>query len=120
MKWLLLLLLLLLPIVAEAQVVNQYVRSSTDSGYVTTTWKRFSSPGTYDKVVYIEVDHDTTGYARTPLLYVAFENDTTAGRLYFLRPGESREFPGTGTGMAITHFHIRASTGAVPYRVVWY
>ena len=105
--------LLLLAVTCEAQITEQESRSSTDSGYVTTAWKKINFSGSYVKIVRLDIDHDTSGYGRTPLLQYAFENDTTNKYVAFLRPGESMRHDGLG----LLHVYIRASSGTVPYRV---
>ena len=106
--------LLLLAVTCEAQLTKQEIRTSTDSGYVGTDWKSISFTGQYVKIVRIDIDHDTTGYARTPLLQYAFETDTSESKyIAFLRPGESMRHDGLG----IRYFFIRASADSVPYRI---
>ena len=108
--------LLLFAFTCEAQITEQLTKNSTDSGYVTTAWKQIKFSGTYQKIIRCVIDHDTTGYARTPLLYYALEDDTTNTYRGFLRPGDSMYMDGLG----ITHIYIKASSGTVPYRVVIY
>ena len=108
--------LLLVASFAYGQITEQLTRNSTDSGYVSTAWKQIKFSGTYQKIIRCVIDHDTTGYARTPLLYYALEDDTTNTYRGFLRPGDSMYMDGLG----ITHVYIKASTGTVPYRVVIY
>ena len=116
MRTLIICLLLLVASISWAQIVDQEVRSSADSGYVTTAWKKIyfsGSSATYAKIIRAFVYHDTTDYARTPYLQYAFENDTTNKYVMLLRPGEWRFHEGLG----ISHVYVRASTGTVPYRV---
>jgi hypothetical protein len=116
MRTFLVTVLLLVASVSYGQITEQMYRGSLDSGYVTTTKKKIQFSGTYQKIIRVDIDHDTTGYGRTPLLYYAFEDDTTNTYRSFLRPGDSIRHDGLG----ITHLYIWSSTGTVPYRVIIY
>ena len=116
MRALLIGLLLLVAFSCQAQLTEQVYRGSSDSGYVTTVKKKIMFTGTYQKIIRAIVDHDTTAYARTPLLYYALENDTANSQRSFLRPGDAIYMDGLG----ITHIYIWASSGTVPYRVIIY
>ncbi len=110
-------LLLCIAPVAFGQITEQRTWTSADSGYVKTSWHEVRFPSTqYYKVIRVDIDHDTVAYGRTPVLQYAFNYDTTAGKIMFLRPGESIRHDGIG----ILRLYIRASRDSVPARVELY
>jgi hypothetical protein len=112
-----LVLLLACASVSHAQITSQRTWTSEDSGYVTTAWTEVTfESGEYYKIVRVDIDHDTTAYARRPYLQYAFDYDTSATQLMILRPGESIRHDGLG----ILRLFMRASADSLPARVVLY
>lgn len=109
----LIVLLVLCASISSAQITEQVVKSSIDSGYVTTTKKKINFTDSYYKISRAFIFHDTTDYARSPYLCYGYDNDTTLVYTFKLRPGEWVDI----TGISLLHLYIWASTGTVPYRV---
>ena len=109
-------LLFLFASVASAQITDMVVWDSADSGYVTTTWKKIQFPSGYYRISQMDIDHDTTNHGRTPKLQYAYDNDTTATKIFSLRPGDAIHL----TGLGLQYLHIRASADSVPARVAIY
>jgi len=102
--------------VASGQITDQVVQTSNGSGYLETTWEKIQFSSAYYRIVQADIDYDTTSAHRSPLLYYAFNNDTSSTKIMILRPGDAVRH----TGLGLTHIYIKASADSLPYRVAIY
>jgi hypothetical protein len=108
-KLILVLLVLLCASVSSAQFSTMY----TSYGVATPVWLNIakSTDAPYVKIRGFEVFNDSTGTAGDTL-WVAFNADTTAGRLFPVLQGESLSCP----SVYLSSIRVKSSATSVPYR----
>lgn len=108
MKWMI--VLLLFASTAYGQLSVQYVRDTT----ISTSWV-VTQKATNQRITQFEVINDNA-FSSTDTLYVAFNADTTAARVFKVLPGESAFYP----SVTLSTLRLKAGSGTVKIRLRYY